>query len=109
MDHPALRIVGAHLGGGLALNAPESQWETILTHVAFDTAAQPYLYGPEVFGRLAKGPFRERIVMGSDFPLVSQRRQVETIRGALTAADAELVLGGNAARLLGVRVERASG
>jgi predicted TIM-barrel fold metal-dependent hydrolase len=109
MDHPDLSIVGAHLGGGLALNAPESQWETILTHVAFDTAAQPYLYDSGVYGRLARGPFRERILMGSDFPLISQQRQIETIRGALTSADAEPVLGGNAAQILGVGVGRASG
>jgi predicted TIM-barrel fold metal-dependent hydrolase len=109
MDHPDLQVVGAHLGGGLALNAPESQWETMMTHVAFDTAAQPYLYGPEVYGRLAAGPFRERIVMGSDYPLITQKRQVATVRSALTGDDAAMVLGTNAARLLGMGVGRASG
>jgi predicted TIM-barrel fold metal-dependent hydrolase len=109
MDHPDLQIVGAHLGGGLAMNAPESQWEAMRTHVAFDTAAQPYLYDAGVYGRLARGPFRERIFMGSDFPLISQKRQIDTVRGALTDSDAELVLGANAAALLGVGVGRASG
>jgi predicted TIM-barrel fold metal-dependent hydrolase len=106
MDHPELQVVGAHLGGGLAMKAPESQWETILTHVAFDTAAQPYLYGAEVYGQLARGPFRERILLGSDFPLIVQRRQIDTIRGALTEGDAGLVLGGNAVRLLGLKIGR---
>jgi predicted TIM-barrel fold metal-dependent hydrolase len=106
MDHPDLQVVGAHLGGGLAMKAPESQWETILTHVAFDTAAQPYLYGTEVYGQLARGPFRERIVMGSDFPLITQRRQIDTIRAALPERDVGMVLGGNAARLLGLKIGR---
>jgi predicted TIM-barrel fold metal-dependent hydrolase len=108
MDHPDIAIVGAHLGGGLPMQAPDSQAAAIAAHVAFDTAAQPYLYDAGVYGRVMRGPFRDCVVMGSDFPLISQKRQVETIRGALTAEEAELVLGVNASRLLGVRIGRSA-
>jgi predicted TIM-barrel fold metal-dependent hydrolase len=104
MAHPDLRIVGGHLGGGLPMNAPKSQAEAIAAHVWFDTAAQPYLYPEDIYGPLMAGPFRESIVMGSDWPLISQKRQIEVIRRALPEGEAELVLGENAARLLEVRV-----
>jgi predicted TIM-barrel fold metal-dependent hydrolase len=104
MSHPEVRIVGGHLGGGLPMNAPKSQAEAIGAHVWFDTAAQPYLYRDDTYGRLMAGPFRESIVMGSDWPLISQKRQVEVIRRALPEVEASLVLGDNAARLLEVRV-----
>jgi hypothetical protein len=109
MSRPDVRIVGGHLGGGLPMNAPDSQAEAIASHVWFDTAAQPYLYREDVYSHLMAGPFRESIVMGSDWPLISQKRQIEVIRRALGEDGAALVLGENTARLLGVQVGRASG
>jgi len=109
MSHPDLRIVGGHLGGGLPMNAPESQASPIASHLWFDTAAQPYLYREDIYGRLMAGPFRGSLVMGSDWPLISQQRQVEAVRRALPDDEAALVLGQNAAQLLGVQVGRASG
>ena len=102
-------MLGGHLGGGLAMNAPESQSASIASHVWFDTAAQPYLYPEDIFERLAGGAFRESVVMGSDWPLISQKLQIEVIRRALPESEATLVLGENAASLLGIQVGRASG
>jgi hypothetical protein len=109
MAHPDVRMVGGHLGGGLPMNAPESQAAAIASHVWFDTAAQPYLYPGDVLTKLADGPFGRSIVMGSDWPLISQKRQLEVIKRALPGSETEAVLGGNAARLLGVQVGGASG
>ncbi len=109
MAHPDIRIVGAHLGGGLPLHAPAGQMKAIAAHVAFDTAAQPFLYPEDVYGRMAGGPFRESVVMGSDWPLISQKRQIEVIRNALPEAEADMVLGGNASRLLEASIGRAAG
>jgi predicted TIM-barrel fold metal-dependent hydrolase len=108
MSHAEVQIIAGHLGGGLPLSAPASQAAAVAAHVAFDTAAQPFLYPASVYSRLAGGPFRDNIVMGSDFPLISQRRQIDTIRQALAAAEAGRVLGGNAARLLGIEVGTAN-
>ena len=109
MAHPDIRIIGGHLGGGLPMNAPASQASSIASHVWFDTAAQPYLYREDVYEGLLGGTFRDSIVMGSDWPLISQKRQIEVIRRALPEAEVEMVLGENAKRLLGVQVGRASG
>ena len=109
MSNPESRIVGGHLGGGLPLRAPAGQAAAIAAHVSFDTAAQPFLYPAGVYARLASGPFRDNVVMGSDFPLISQRRQVNIIRQSLTTAEAERVLGENAARLLGIQIGTTTG
>lgn len=103
LEHPELRIVGAHLGGGLPMNAPEGQVPVIARHVYFDTAAQPYLYEAAVCARLADGPFAANLLLGSDFPLLSQKRQLTVLRTALQDDDTRAaVMGGNAARLLGL-------
>jgi predicted TIM-barrel fold metal-dependent hydrolase len=107
MAHPDVRMIGGHLGGGLPMSAPESQTAAIASHVWFDTAAQPYLYGENVLTKLAGGPFGGSIVMGSDWPLISQKRQIDVIRRAVP--EAEGALGENAARLLGVQVGGPSG
>jgi predicted TIM-barrel fold metal-dependent hydrolase len=91
------------------MNAPTSQTAAIASHVWFDTAAQPYLYREDVYDGLLRGPFRETIVMGSDWPLISQKRQIEAIRRSVPEAEAEMVLGSNGEPLLGVRVGRRSG
>jgi len=109
MAHPDIRIVGGHVGGGLPMKAREAEAGAVAAHVWFDTAAQPYLYREDIYGRLMAGPFRGSIAMGSDWPLISQKRQIEVIRRALPEDEASLVLGENAARLLGVQVGRASG
>jgi predicted TIM-barrel fold metal-dependent hydrolase len=109
MAHPDIRMIGGHLGGGLPMNAPTSQTAAIASHVWFDTAAQPYLYREDVYDGLLRGPFRETIVMGSDWPLISQKRQIEAIRRSVPEAEAEMVLGSNGEPLLGVRVGRRSG
>jgi predicted TIM-barrel fold metal-dependent hydrolase len=109
MDHQDITIIGGHLGGGLPLHAPPAQAASIVSHVAFDTAAQPYLYDDNIFAQLAAGPFRQRIVMGSDYPLISQKRQIEVIRRSLPESDADLVLGANATQILGIHVGPTTG
>ena len=43
----------------------------------------------------------ERVLLGSDYPLISQRRQVDEVRSAVPDIDAQrLILGENAQRLL---------
>ena len=98
-EHPEIAIIGAHLGGGLPFYGAMSEVGDALSHVYVDTAALPLLYGREVY-RLADGG---HLLLGSDFPLVGQARQIEEMRGGLEdEAARRLVLGENARRLLGL-------
>ncbi len=96
-----IAIVGAHLGGGLPFSAETPQLRRLFDRVYFDTAAAPYLYEPDVYGRVAALAGAERILMGSDFPLIAQDTQIAAVRrGGLDEEGQRLVLGANAERLL---------
>ncbi len=96
-----IAIVGAHLGGGLPFSAETPQLRRLFDRVYFDTAAAPYLYEPDVYGRVAALTGAEPILMGSDFPLIAQERQIAAVRrGGLDEEGRRLVLGANAERLL---------
>ena len=105
--HPALPVIGAHLAGGLPLYVPEPNVRDVFSHVYLDTAAQPLLYDRAALERIARITGPGRILLGSDYPLISQKRQVQELRsGAFSADDLQLVLGANAQRLLGPVKER---
>jgi uncharacterized protein len=99
------RIILAHWGGGLFFYALlKKQMREVLAKVWFDTAASPYLYHPDIY-RLAleiAGP--DKILLGSDFPLLKPQRYFKEMEQAgLTAAQRQAVCGDNAARVLRLR------
>jgi len=104
-NYPGARMVLAHWGGGLPFYALMPEVARALADVYFDTAATPFLYRKEIFPLAARVIGWEKILFGSDFPLMPQSRPISEIRslGLEPAAEA-LVLGENAAKLLyGVR------
>ena len=104
LEHTDLAIVGAHFAGGLPFAMPEAPQVSLTAYA--DTAARRFLY-PESVYRDAIGRWgAERLLLGSDFPLVSQKAQIEEVRRDVAGdRDQALVLGGNAARLLGIEVD----
>ena len=75
----------------------------ITTHVWYDTAATIYLYHNTIFPVVADLVGADRILFASDYGLLSQRRVLDHIRqSGLSAEAVEMVLGGNAQRLLGL-------
>jgi len=100
--YAANRLILAHWGGGLFwYTLMKKEVSQTLSHVWFDTAASPYLYRPDVY-RLAvelAGP--HKILLGTDFPLLSaQRYLAEMDQAGLSTAHKEMICGGNAAGLL---------
>lgn len=105
--HTDVTIVGAHLAGGLPFYAVMPEVSEAFGHVYVDTAAQRLLYEEETYGHLMGLIGAERILLGSDYPLVSQARQIEELRsGVFHSDDLDKVLGGNAASLLGLGPSR---
>jgi len=95
-------LVLAHWGGGLPFYElmPEV-WRT-LANVYYDTAASLYLYDDAVF-RLAAGLAGSKVLFGSDYPLIHPKRFLQRVRASGLEGEALAgVLGGNAARLLGL-------
>jgi predicted TIM-barrel fold metal-dependent hydrolase len=95
--HPDLTIIGAHLGGGFYAGEPSSATPYV------DTAAQPFLHpGGQANAALAYVP-PDRLLFGSDYPLISQARQIAELRAAIDdETRLEAALGGTARRLLGI-------
>jgi predicted TIM-barrel fold metal-dependent hydrolase len=66
-----------------------------------DTAASPFLYSPQIFDVACRIMGPDKILFGSDFPLLTLDRYVKDLeRARVSAAVREAILGGNAARLI---------
>ena len=78
-NFPENRMVLAHLGGGLPFYAAMPEVGAALQNVWYDTAALPYLYRAEAAAAAALTAGPERILFGSDWPLLGQRRVMDYI------------------------------
>lgn len=75
---PSNRIVLAHWGGGLLFYAlMKKEVKAALENVWFDTAASPYLYVPNIYRVAGEIVGFEKILFGSDFPLLHPKRYLE--------------------------------
>jgi predicted TIM-barrel fold metal-dependent hydrolase len=99
-DHPEVRVIGAHWGGGLPFYALMPEVRLALHNTSVDTAGTSLLYEPDVYTHVAALIGAERILFGSDYPLLSQSRSRARIEAAVDARTASLILGANAQRLL---------
>ena len=100
-NFPDLAIVFAHLGGGLPFYALMREVREALRNVYFDTAAQPFLYHPSVYRHTADIVGVDKILFGSDYPLLGFQRYVKQITALeLTDHDKQSILGGNGLRLI---------
>jgi len=75
-----------------------------LRNVYFDTAASPFLYSPQIYSQVVQLVGAEKILFGSDYPLLTQRRFLKEI-GSLDLPQEikKLILSGNAQKLLGIK------
>ncbi|MBL0712552.1 MAG: amidohydrolase [Desulfosarcina sp.] len=104
---PENRIVLAHWGGGLFFyQLLKKEVKAALQNVYFDTAASPYLYDPAIWRTACDIIGADRILFGSDHPLIKPGRYLREIEAAgLAAEDRRRILGANAAGILGLPLE----
>ena len=103
LDNPGLNIVFAHWGGGLPFYALMPEVKQALANVYFDTAASPFLYSPQIYRQVAQLVGAERILFGSDYPLLQPGRLIGEIESTELSADVKKqILGLNAKKLLGI-------
>ena len=102
-NFPENTIVCAHWGGGLPFYALMPEVDQGLANVYFDSAATPFLYRSAIYSAAVQSAGYQRILFGSDYPLVGYDRALGQVHQAgLTPDILERVLGGNAAELLGL-------
>jgi hypothetical protein len=74
-----------------------------LENVYFDTAISPFLYRPEIYLEVSRLIGADRILFGSDYPVIPQSRLLKEIDSAgLPEEEKDMILSGNAYRLLGI-------
>jgi predicted TIM-barrel fold metal-dependent hydrolase len=106
-EFPRTKFILAHWGGGLAF---DSECRA-LRNVYYDTAASPLLYAPDVWARGLNATKGDRVLFGSDYPLIAYPKiqtepeflgVLDEVRSAgLTDAQITALLGGDAAKLFG--------
>jgi hypothetical protein len=99
---PQTRFILAHWGGGLwwylLLKREVPQ---VLSHTWFDTAASPFLYKPEIYTYAIRILGIEKILYGSDYPLLGlDRYRQEMDKAGLSYDQKAAILGENSRRLL---------
>jgi predicted TIM-barrel fold metal-dependent hydrolase len=101
---PQVTWILAHWGGGLPFyGLLKKEISEVFQRVYFDTAASPYLYRPAIYRLAAEMVGPEKILFGSDYPLLPPKRYVKEIEEAnLPEEWQEMILGKNLARLLGI-------
>lgn len=100
-NHPELTVICAHWGGGLPFYALMPEVEMALQNVYFDSAASPFLYKPQIYKQVAGLVGEDKILFGSDYPLISQSRMIKEILTQDLPDIAKMkILGENARRLL---------
>ena len=103
LNFPELKLVCAHWGGGLPFYALMPEVAEALGNVFFDTAASPFLYQPQIFTQVADIVTIDKILFGSDYPLLSPKRVIAQLESIdFSQEDRAKILGGSAQRLLSI-------
>jgi predicted TIM-barrel fold metal-dependent hydrolase len=100
--YPSQPIVLAHWGGGIFFYMlMKKETQAVMANVWFDTAASPFLYRRDIYRLASEIAGADRILFGSDYPLIRCKRYMEEIAASgLDKESSAALLGGNAEKLL---------
>ncbi len=100
--YPQNRLVLAHWGGGIFwYTLLKKEVTQTLANVWFDTAASPFLYRPEIYPQALSLAGPDKVLLGTDYPLLPVKRYLDEMRQAgLSDTQQEDICYRNAASLL---------
>lgn len=102
-QHPDVDFILAHWGGGVFIYALMPEVRQVFARTYVDTAASPFLYTSEIFEVACRVLGPDKILFGSDFPLLALKRYLKELdRAGIDGPAREGILGGNMQRLLGL-------
>jgi predicted TIM-barrel fold metal-dependent hydrolase len=107
---PTAKFIFAHWGGGIPFYELNPRVRAYLKNVFYDTAASPLLYDASIFRQVVGLVGADRILFGSDYPLLLYPRKErepafdrflgEIAAAGLNADEKEKILGANFRRLI---------
>ena len=101
--YPDLLIILAHWGGGFFFFQLMPEIHKIAKNVFYDTAASPFLYHHKIYEVALKIIGEDRILFGSDYPLLSPKRYFAEMEGSIPSESVRRkIKGGNARSLFGL-------
>ena len=100
--YPENKIVLAHWGGGIFFfNLLKKEVSERFKNVFFDTAASPFLYDASIYPIAIRIIGLDKILFGSDFPLLNPKRYfAELTEAGLSEDEIRHITGLNASKLL---------
>jgi len=100
---PDNRIILAHWGGGIFFyHVMKKQVKETLKNIWYDTAASVFLYDPEIYNMAIQANVIDKVLFGTDFPLLTpDRYYADMDKSAMTQDHKQKVLGENALALFG--------
>ena len=102
-NNPNLKIILAHCGGGIFLYEAMKEVKEEFKNVYYDIAITPFLYDERIYNAAKALGLREKILFGSDYPILPPSRYMDGIgKSILSEEEKNLILGGNAVKLLGI-------
>ena len=102
---PDNKIILAHWGGGIFFyTLLKKEVTDILKNVYYDTAASPFLYKEDIYQAAKHMAGLDKILFGTDFPLIKPERYFREMDAAgLTRDEKDKICGKNAAALFNIR------
>lgn len=97
-----MQVILAHWGGGFLFYELMPEIAAICQGVYYDTAASPFIYNKKIYTTALGIIGPQRILFGSDYPLIPPQRYVREMQEAgVGNEDLKAILEGNAQSLLG--------
>lgn len=96
-----LSIILAHFGGGIFVYELMKEIRECFKNVYYDNAAAIFLYDSKIYKNFATLGLIDKLLFGSDYPLIKPRRYEESIqKSGLTAEEIDKIYSSNATCLL---------
>ena len=101
INHPQIKVVFAHFGGGLWAYESMPEMKLALSNAYYDTAAWPWLYSHKVIEGIFAAGAGSKILFGSDWPILEYGRYERLLsQTSLSQEQREMLLCGNTRDLL---------
>lgn len=101
-NFPMVKVTFAHFGGGLWAFEAMPEMRMLLRNASYDTAAWPWLYGPQILDAIFAAGAGDKILFGSDWPILGLPRYEKLLaQTRLTDEEKEKLMSSNAERIFG--------
>ena len=102
-NFPDVEVILAHWGGGLPFYTLMPEVLDTLRRVYFDTAASPLLYRAEIFEIVTSLVGSDKILLGTDYPVIGQGVVIRQLLGSSISDEAKNdIISYNAAKIIGM-------